>query len=325
MATRKDVAQRAGVSAVTVSYVINNTKHVTPEVKARVEEAVRELHYTPNLVARGLVTRRTQHVAMFVNNLRNPHYAEMLAGAQSVASRKGYIVSIIMIDYSNEEEVLRLAARGVDGAILATADTTATAGLLEGRLPYAAAGDYVDIRYREAVREAVRSLQRHGHRRIAFLSGFHLSRPEHIRYQYLREAMAECGVPINEKLMIDGNVHEDTNEEAGVWAIRRLLETGEPFTAVMALNDVMAFGVMRELHSRGLRVPEDVSVIGCDNVGMSRYYIPQLSTIDSSSFEVGKQLMRVLIRRIEKKQETGRTFEAVYRERESVGDCRERE
>ena len=81
VATRKDVAEYAGVSVATVSYVVNHTKHVTPEVQARVEEAIRELHYTPNLVAWSLVTRKTQHVAMLVNNLKNPYYTELLAGA----------------------------------------------------------------------------------------------------------------------------------------------------------------------------------------------------------------------------------------------------
>lgn len=137
MATRKDVAEYAGVSVATVSYVVNHTKHVTPEVQARVEEAIRELHYTPNLVARSLVTRKTQHVAMLVNNLKNPYYTELLAGAQAVASKKDYIVSTIMIDYSNPEGGLKLASRGVDGVILATVQSGETAKLLEGSLPYA--------------------------------------------------------------------------------------------------------------------------------------------------------------------------------------------
>ena len=102
MATRKDVADQAKVSVATVSYVVNHTKNVTPEVRARVEEAIKELDYRPNMIARGLAMKQTQHVAMFVNNLKNPYYSEMLAGAQTVASEHGYIVSIIMIDYSNQ-------------------------------------------------------------------------------------------------------------------------------------------------------------------------------------------------------------------------------
>ena len=119
MATRRDVAQRAGVSVATVSYVMNNTKNVTPEVRERVMHAVDELDYRPNLLARGLSTRETRHVAMLVDNLNNPHYCEVLSGAQEVASKNGYIVSVISVDFSNTRDVLDLASRWLDGAILA--------------------------------------------------------------------------------------------------------------------------------------------------------------------------------------------------------------
>ena len=106
MATRRDVAQRAGVSVATVSYVMNDTKNVTPEVRERVMRAVDELDYRPNLLARGLSTRETRHVAMLVDNLSNPHYCEVLSGAQEVASKNGYIVSVISVDFSNTRDVL---------------------------------------------------------------------------------------------------------------------------------------------------------------------------------------------------------------------------
>lgn len=320
MATRKDVAERAGVSVATVSYVVNNTKHVTPQVRARVEEAIRELHYTPNLVARSLVTRRTQHVAMFVNNLKNPHYTEMLAGAQHAAGKKGYIVSIILIDYADPEEGLRLAARGVDGAILATVCPKETETLLGG-LPCASPGEGVSCDFRQAIFDAVASLKEHGHRRIAYLGGLHPERNE--RFSMFKEALRENGLPADERLWVDGNEREDTDEEAGAAAMATLLERRVPFTAVMALNDLMAFGAQRELHARGLRVPEDVSVIGCDNTQMSRYYTPPLSTIDVSSFEMGSCLMEEIIAAIEGTERTKRIIKAAYLERESVARCRE--
>ena len=123
MATRRDGAQRAGVSVVTVSYVMNNTKNGTPEVRERVMHAVDELNYRPNLLARGLSTRETRHVAMLVDNMNNPHYCEVLSGAQEVASRNGYIVSVISIDFSNTRDVLDLTSRWLDGAILALPTT----------------------------------------------------------------------------------------------------------------------------------------------------------------------------------------------------------
>ncbi len=323
MATRKEVAAYAGVSEATVSYVLNKTKHVTPEVKARVEEAARELHYTPNLVARGLATRRMQHVAMLVNNLRNPHYVEMLAGAQSVASKKGYIVSIILVDYSNEEEGLRLTARGVDGAIVATVDTATTASFLDGKMPYVLPGEDGQMDYRDGILAAVKSLKEKGHRKVAFLSGLHLQSENHSRYRYLQEAFSLYGIPLTEELLVDGNEREDTDEAAGAQAVRSLLERKCSFTAVIALNDLMAFGAMRELKDHGLRVPEDVSVVGCDNVEMGRYYIPSLSTLDVDSFSIGKVLMKNLIAKINHRPGKEYKVNASYVERESVAECRE--
>lgn len=322
MATRKDVAEYAGVSVATVSYVVNNTKHVTPEVKARVEEAVRALHYTPNLVARSLVTRKTQHVAMLVNNLKNPYYTEMLAGAQAVASKKGYIVSTIMIDYSNPEEGLKLAARGVDGVILATVQTEETAKLLDGSIPYATPTGNLFSSYREGIFEAVKALKKYGHRDIAYLSGLHLNPERHGRYRNLMEALEYYGLPYNENLMVDGNSREETDEAAGEHAMRELLKRKEHFTAVLALNDLMAFGAIRELNKKGMSVPEDVSVIGCDNLEMGKYFIPALSTLDVSSFEMGKYLMKTLIARIENKPEPHKVITSSYLERESVGKCK---
>lgn len=323
MATRKDVAELAGVSVATVSYVINNTKHVTPEVQERVEAAVQQLHYTPNLVARGLATRRTQHVAMFVNNLKNPYYSELLAGAQRVASRKGYIVSIIMVDNTDPQEALSLAARGINGAIIATDRPEETIRQMSGSVPCVCAGENVDFDYRQAMLDAVRSLREHGHRHIAFLSGLRLDPAAHARYRCLQEALAACQLPFDERLMVDGNAHEDTNEEAGIQAMRTLLDRKVPFTAVITLNDLMAFGAQTELHRRGLRVPEDISVIGCDNTQTGAYYIPSLSTLDPSSYEMGRCLMKELIATIEHRQAPQRIIKASYLERESVGDCRQ--
>ena len=320
MATRKDVAARAGVSVATVSYVINHTKHVTPEVQARVEEAIRELNYTPNLVARSLVTRKTQHVAMLVNNLKNPYYSEILAGAQKAASKRGYIVSIVMIDYANEEEGLQLAARGVDGVIIATVRCEETEQKLQGVLPCVMPIVY-ELSYKEAIFQAVRSLKEKGHRHIAYLSGLRMDPATHPRYQNLQEALGFYDLPFQEELMVDGNEREETDEASGAEAMKILLDRKVPFTAVFALNDLMAFGAIRELKNRGLRVPEDVSVIGCDNVEMGKYFVPSLSTMDVSCFDMGKYMMKELIAKINHKQGQFKMASTVYVERESVGLC----
>ena len=321
-ATRKDVAKLAGVSVATVSYVINKTKQVTPKVRERVEAAIKELNYSPNLVARSLSTRKTQHVAMLVNNLKNPYYTEMLAGAQSVACKKGYIVSIVMVDYADSEENLKLASRGLDGVIVATVQTDKTVKLLDDSIPFATPSENLYCSYKEGIFEAVKSLKKYGHVNIAFLSGLRLGAGNE-RYRYLMEALQYYNLPVNTKLMVDGNKREETDEEAGADAMRELMSRKEPFTAVLAVNDLMAFGAMSVLNKRGLKIPEDVSVIGCDNLEIGKYFLPALSTLDVSTFNMGKYLMKELISEIENKTETRKIVVSSYVERESVGKCKD--
>ena len=205
MATRRDVAQRAGVSVATVSYVMNNTKNVTPEVRERVMHAVDELNYRPNLLARGLSTRETRHVAMLVDNMNNPHYCEVLSGAQEVASRNGYIVSVISIDFSNTRDVLDLTSRWLDGAILALPTTNEQIeSLLPPSLPVISHDVAITFDYRRAFDEMIGALKEAGHRNIAFLSGVPLSTLNHWRYAAWREALARHGLPVNPDLIVDG-------------------------------------------------------------------------------------------------------------------------
>lgn len=321
MATRRDVAALAGVSVATVSYVMNHTKNVTPEVQARVEAAIQELHYTPNLVAKGLATRKTQHVVMLVNNLKNPHYTEMLAGAQNVASKRGYIVSIIMIDNANPEGALSLTARGINGVIVATDQPEETTRLLDGSIPCVFVGRNIDYDYHQAILDAVGSLKEHGHQHIAFLSGLQLNPETNPRYRCLQEALIHYGLPCDAQLMVGGIAHEENDEEAGILAMRALLAREVPFTAVLTINDLMAFGAQSELYRHHLRVPEDISVIGCDNIKAGEYYTPPLSTLNVSAFEMGRFLMKDLIARIEHRPEMRKVIKVAYIERESVGDC----
>lgn len=319
MATRKDVARRAGVSEATVSYVINDSKRVTPEVRERVREAVRALNYQPNLVARSLVTKRTRHVAMLVDNLINPHYCEMLEGAQSVATQNGYIVSVISVDYANAEGILDLASRGVDGVML-----TLTSGKVPGLndllcgLPAANIGKYVKIEYKQGIDEMAAALKALGHERAAFLSGIPFDNPKHARYQNWMDAVRRCGLSADPALLVDGDEDRITDEAAGERAMMRLLSRKTPFTAVFAVNDLMALGAMRALQKAGLQVPGDVSVVGCDHLRILDYVHPALSTLDAHSLEIGQCLMRLLIEEIHDAPRTQTTIVAKFVPKESL-------
>lgn len=324
MVTRKDVAEYAGVSVATVSYVINHTKKISPEVEERVKAAIETLGYRPNLVARSLATKQTNHVAMLTDNLKNPHNIMILEGAQAVANRNGYMISSMSIDHANQDAILNLVARGMNGYILF--HSRKKEKLMDiFKNYYIVVTDEEDLRIdcREAIFAAIKSLKNHGHEKVAYLSGLSIKdEKKHYRLRDFKEAMQYYGLVMNERLIIDGNAENTTDEEAGMEAARRLLETKEEFTAVMAVNDLMAIGAIREFYLHGLRVPQDISIIGCDNIKETRYGVPTISTLDVKGTEHGQYLMEKLICRMEGKIFEPRVIRAEYIERESVADKR---
>lgn len=319
MATRREVAQRAGVSVATVSYVVNGTKAVTPAVRSRVQEAVNALGYRPNLVARGLATKKTRHVAILVDNLVNPHYCEILEGAQAVATENGYIVSVVSVDISNAEDIVSLASRGVDGAIVALAGRNELPLMQLSALPTVYPGLGVSINYAAAVDQMVSELKALGHRRIAFLSGIPLDDPEHVRYQGFVQALKRHGLPLCPQLLVDGTGQARTDERAGWVAAQTLLYRGQPFTALFAINDLMALGAMRALRQHGRRVPEDVSVVGCDRLRILQWLPTTLATLDTDSQKIGRALMRQLVDVLEGRAHQPAAIEARFVPGESIG------
>lgn len=317
-ATRKDVAELAGVSVATVSYVVNNTKKIRPEVKKRVEEAIKKLDYHPNIIARSLTTKVSNHVALFVNNLENPYYSQILSGVQSLASEHGYIASIVLFDYSNKDVVIDIASRKIDGVILLS--YSSKEDVRERIKDKFCAVDTQPIDYKDAEYDLVKSLKDKGHTKIAFLSGLKLNsgyRDERLPLFY--EAMDYYKLKVDKDLIIDGNDEETTDEVAGSEAVRRLLATGKDFTAVVCINDLMAIGAIGELHRNGLKVPEDVSVIGCDNIKSASYYIPSLASIDVKAFETGRLIMTQLLAKMRSEEYSEQTVKASFVPRESLG------
>lgn len=320
--TRKDVAKMANVSVATVSYVINNTKNVTPEVRKRVLDAVEALNYHPNLLAKSLTTKETRHVAMLVDNLQNPHYGKLMKGVQQTAEREGYIVSLLSTAYSTKEAMRELVSRGVDGVILALSGYIIR-DFSNLNLPTVYETSSLQTSYRQAIFDMVKYFQEQGHTRIAFLSGLPLTDTPHVRYHDFVNAMHYYHLDIYEELIIDGT--GTTDEEAGYQAVSRLLEQTTDFTALFAVNDLMAIGALKRLWEAGLRVPEDISVVGCDGISCSAYTIPPLSTIQTHSFQLGEALMLQLISKIHPERglsQTKQIIQAEFVKRESVGKAR---
>lgn len=324
MATRKDVAQRAGVSVATVSYVVNGTKKVTPEVEARVLRAVEELNYRPNLLARGLTKKETRHVVLVADNMHNPHISDVLFGAQEVASKNGYIVSVLSVDISQPQDLLDLTSRGVDGVILAlVSDNERLLELLDPDMPVAHVGDWLHIDQDQAMDDMVAHLTSLGHRRIAFLSGLPHEAPYHPRFNSMVKALAARGLDIPPELIVSGRSVTLVDEAEGFRAMSELLDRRVPFTAAYAINDLVAMGAIRALRTRGLRVPEDVSIVGNDWLEVYRWVTPTLATMQGYAVDIGRCLMQLMIESIAMKPHQEHIITAKYVPGESVGPAKQ--
>lgn len=320
MATRKEVAQRAGVSVATVSYVLNGTKKVTAEVEARVREAAEQLDYRPNLLARGLSKKETRHVVLVADNLNNPHISDLFCGAQEIASKNGYIVSVLSVHVSQPQDLLDLTRRGVDGVILALAkDNRELLDLLDPDMPIAFLGGCLDFDQTQAIDDMVEHLTSLGHRRFAFLSGMPHEAPYHPRFVSLVKALNARGLSMDPALVVDGKSTMNLDAAEGFREMNELLDRNVPFTAVYAINDMVAMGAIRALAKRGLKVPEDVSVVGNDCLEIYQWATPTLASMEGYGVEIGRKLMQQIIDKIASKPLEEYAFIVKYVPGESVG------
>ncbi len=301
MSKRKDVAELAGVSVATVSYVLNNTKKIRPEVRAKVLNAVEQLGYRPNILAQSLSTKRTRHIAMLVDNLLNPHYCEILDGVQSYAYEKGYLVSILSMEHAGTVNALDLSRRGIEGVIITLGAFTLDQSVYDElkRAKTIIQSHNIIIEFQNAYMDIVSTLKQLGHVDIAFLNGFgRYASYVHERFTSFKRAMEYHNLPINDDIIYYREEGDKTDELAGDIAMQNILDRKQKFTAVIALNDLMAIGAIKALSRAGLSVPGDISVVGCDNLQVFSYNEPTLATIDVQSFDIGRIFAADLIERI---------------------------
>ena len=295
MATRREVAQLAGVSVATVSNVLNRSKRVTPEVTHRVLEAAEALNYRPNLLARSLTTRESRHVVMLVDSLINPRSVELLAGAQAAASENGYLLSVAAVRPGDPRGLRELVSRGVDGVLIApTCDHPRITEQIDPDLT-AVRVDPCAVDFNPAMDDLLRHLRDLGHERIAFLGGVAAQSAEQPRYSAWRAAMARAGLEIDSALILDIPADSPADEAEGQRAMAGLLKRSAPFTAVCAVSDQMALGAIRALARAGFSVPHDISVIGCDHLRALAGLTPFLTSIDARTFDLGGRLFGHLL------------------------------
>jgi LacI family transcriptional regulator len=297
------VAQAAGVSASTVSRILNGSAVVSETKKQAVDEAVARLGFVPNPVARGLAGGRTLSVGVVTQSIDSPFYGVALRGIEDELDRAGYSPLFVSGHWNASEEtrcIEMLRARRVDGIIVLTGRLS-NAALREcaRALPVVVTGRSLkapnlvamDFDNFGGARLAMQHLTSLGHRRIAFVTGNAEHPDAQERLRGYRAGLEDAGVDFDPALVAPGLFHE----ESGMLAVQRLLDTRQRFTALFAANDQMALGACLALQRHSLRVPQDVSVMGFDDVSMSRYSVPPLSTVRHPAHELGQLAAAALL------------------------------
>lgn len=310
MVTIREVAEKAGASVTTVSHVINETRHVSDEVRLRVLEAMKELNYRPNALARSLRMGHTHTLALILPDSSNPFFAEVGRHIEDEAFRLGYSVILCNTQGDPRREDLYvdvLDKKQVDGIIfVATGEQVASLNFLRSRaMPVVVvnrdlANIEVDLIFTDNHQGgylATRHLLDLGHRRIACIAG-----PSDLtlgadRVDGYRRALEEAGLAYDATLVHAG----DYQPASGFRVTRELLARRSPPTALFACNDLMAIGALRAVDEVGCRVPADLSVIGFDDIDLARFTNPPLTTIAQDKTEIGLQAVRRLVERISAK------------------------
>jgi DNA-binding LacI/PurR family transcriptional regulator len=314
--TIEDIARLAGVSRSTVSRVINGQPSVRPAVRDRVQAVIAEHRYTPQAAARQLVTQRTRTIGLILPDsayqmFGNPIFAQMGQGVSQVCAQKGYVSMQFMGQRDMEEQTLYnvLRSRPFDGVVLISGEyeDPRPAFLRHAGIPYVRIGrdpnhddlKYVDIDNIAAARSAVEHLIKLGHRRIAMIKGMARDTCSADRYEGYKQALREAGIPLDEQLVGDG----DWTAACGYAFTQRFLQLDSPPTAIFSSNDMMAAGVVRAAHERGLTVPNDLALVGFDDLDQTTMIFPELTTVRQPCVEMGQRAAEILIDQLENENE----------------------
>ncbi|NPV54180.1 MAG: LacI family DNA-binding transcriptional regulator [Firmicutes bacterium] len=309
--TINDVAKAAGVSKSTVSRVVNNIPVVDMDTKRRVLEVIKELGYSPNDIARGLATKRTGTIGLIINDITNPFFPELARGVEDVMRAYNRNVFLCNTDGRPEREasyIQLLFQKRVDGIIFASVriGTTDLSALAKRNMPFVLAGrelsghdaDLVIVDNVLGGYQATRHLLDLGHTRIAFIAGTQGVSASIDREKGYLKAMAEAGLAADQCQIEAG----DFKQEGGYAAAKRLLQTEKVPTAIFAANDLMAIGALEAIFEAGLRVPEDISLVGFDDIPPASLHLVQLTTVAQPKYDIGAIAARLLLEKIESPQ-----------------------
>jgi LacI family transcriptional regulator len=307
MATIREVAESAGVSYATVSHVINNTRVVTPETRARVMAAMTALDYRPNALARSLRQGKTNTIGLVLPDSANPFFAEISRGIEDEAFKKGYSVFLCNTELDTQRELFYvdvLSKKQVDGIIFVAAGDqpdsldyllrqNMSVVMIDRDLPNVEV-DAVLTDHRLGGFLATRHLIELGHKQIACIAGPSSITPSAERITGYRKALEEAGLPYDERLVLRGDYHA----QSGMEITHSILSMTPRPTAIFTLNDLMALGALRAAAEDGYSVPRDLAVVGYDDLELARFTNPPLTTIAQPKKEIGVQAINLLVDRI---------------------------
>jgi DNA-binding LacI/PurR family transcriptional regulator len=309
------VAARAGVSIASVSRTINRVPTVDPKIAKRVWAAVKELGYQPNTQARALVSGRSRLFGLIISDITNPFFPELIQNFEDIAVKSGYEVLIGSTSHDPmlmERVIDRMLQRSVEGAAVMTfgieetvLDRLAARGVplvFMDIAPDAKGMSTLSVDYAMGIGQAVQHLAVLGHRRIGFIAGPAGLHSAILREKAFRSAMADIGMPPPNEYIVRG----DHTLEGGTEAMGTLLKLQSPPTAVMCSNDMTAIGVLHAAADAGIKVPEQMSVIGFDDIHIARYMIPPLTTIQMSCRDLAQTAFHALCAYVEGDRKTWR-------------------
>jgi LacI family transcriptional regulator len=316
MVTIKHIADLAGVSFTTVSHVLNGTRPVSEPLRQRVLQAAEQLHYVPSAIARGLRQQRTLTVGAIVPNCSNPYFAETMAGVEAACYAAGF--SLILCncedDAQRQQRHLRvLAEKQVDGLLILSSGGDDALGrmLLDLHLPQVVvdrdiagiAADRVQVDHRAGARLAVGHLLEAGRDRIACITGPLALSPAVQRREGFLAAMQQARLPVPSAWLPGG----EFSSAGGHAAMLQLLRGRRRPSAVFACNDLMAIGALSAAQGAGLRVPQDLAIVGFDDIALAAHTSPPLTTVAQPKAELGQLAARMLIERITQRDQPART------------------
>ena len=299
----REIAKRAKVSTATVSRAINRVPTVNPNLAKRVWKIIEELDYYPNTQARALVSGKTRIFGLIVSEITNPFFPEIVQSFEDIAVQHNYeilLTSTIHDPKRMEISVRRMIERRVEGVAVLTFGMEES--LLEGLrfrkvplvfvdvAPRSPRMSNIRINYLQGIRQAVQHLAALRHTRIAFVTGPLELRSALVRKEAFEESMREIGLTVAPQLVVEC----DHTMEGGMKALIKLAALRPRPTAILCSNDMTAIGVMREAYDYGLSIPEELSVVGFDDIRLSEFMIPPLTTIQMSQTEIARLAFRAL-------------------------------